>query len=374
LKKFLLILSVLIYFALAANTAKAQIYQPELPMACIGDEVYKVEHTLDNTIIIWEFLDPNGNSVSPSKYVVNYDEIKVKWDDTMLGGPYTFKVTENSPYGCTNYHEAVVIYNTPTINIPFDFVDDLFAVCRGDRKALYPGEFLSYLWSVEDGPLTTSTYLTGNAGTYQVQLVDRFGDNDRTCTYNNISLAVVERPEVRLGNDTVLFGTQQLELPAFVSSTVNSFEWNTGSIASTFTVDGTMGTQNIILTVYHTVDDLTCSNSDTIKVSSANYSNLRIPAAFTPNGDGRNDYWVFPAPQADNNFEDYNLYEYLNDVDVQVFNRWGKMVWSSTGAFNPWDGKDLSGRQLPMDSYHYIIRINVDDKSFVYKGSVTIIR
>jgi hypothetical protein len=50
------------------------------------------------------------------------------------------------------------------------------------------------------------------------------------------------------------------------------------------------------------------------------------------------------------------------------------MVWNSSGMFRPWNGKDLGGRELPMDSYHYVIRLNVDGKVFLYKGSVTIVR
>lgn len=373
MKKFLLILSVLVYFAVAASTAKAQ--NPyDLPMACVGSvETYWVRGFNGMSDFNWQITDPTGAVLSSDHFTVinRGDSIQISWHESLPGGIYTFTVVEHSDYGCTGdpYIESIML-NSPVINLPFDteFVDDFFRVCRGETTALAPGNFRSYLWSIDNS--TASTYVTGEAGTYQVQLVNQ----DYSCTYNDITLTVVERPLVWLGNDTVLFGTQQLVLPADVSPAVTNYNWNINgngsSIASTLTVDGTMGSQTIVLTV----NDGECSNADTIRISSANYSNLRIPAAFTPNGDGKNDYWVFPAPQAEYNFEDFNLYEYLNDVDVQVFNRWGKMVWSSTGAFRPWDGKDLNGRPLPMDSYHYIIRINVEDKTFTYKGSVTIIR
>ena len=50
------------------------------------------------------------------------------------------------------------------------------------------------------------------------------------------------------------------------------------------------------------------------------------------------------------------------------------MVWESDGPFKAWDGKDLGGRELPMDSYHYIIRFKVGGDVYTYKGSVTIVR
>ena len=83
--------------------------------------------------------------------------------------------------------------------------------------------------------------------------------------------------------------------------------------------------------------------------------------------------WEFPAPKPPD-YLNYHLDEYLSNVEVRIFNRWGKLVWESSGPIVPWNGKDLSGRELPMDSYHYLIRIFVEGKEFTYKGSVTIVR
>ncbi len=359
---------------MAATTVKAQ--NPyDLPMACMNtQEKYWVKGFNGKSEFNWQLFYHHDDGVTVtdvtslylSSWNSNSDTVLISWpSDVTLGGWYSFTVVETSELNCDGEpYSQDIILNTSTINVPLDFVTEFFKVCRGETQVLAPGDFQSYLWSIDNS--TASTYVTGEEGTYQVQLVNE----DYSCSYHNISLDVVERPEVWLGNDTVLFGTQQLTLPALVGGAVTDYAWSTGSNASTLTVDGTMGRQTIILTV----NDGECTNSDTIEISSADYSNLRIPAAFTPNGDGRNDTWIFPAPQAENNFEEFNLYEYLNDVEVQVFNRWGKRVWVSSGSFKAWDGKDLNGRQLPMDSYHYIIRINVDDKSFTYKGSVTIIR
>ena len=67
-----------------------------------------------------------------------------------------------------------------------------------------------------------------------------------------------------------------------------------------------------------------------------------VPNAFSPNGDGINDYWMI---------------NYLNsyaNVTVQVFNRYGQQVFASKGYSTPWDGT-VNGKALPVGTYYYII-------------------
>lgn len=362
MKKYLHILFLSFVTLLAGKPALAQ--NPyDLPMACVGSlEEYWVEGFNGMSDFTWRVIGPNSNDVSDKFIPIDRgDTILMNWSADLPGGIYTFEVIEVSDFGCTGeaYTQDIML-NSSTINIPFDGVPESVTICEGDIAELDPGDFLSYLW--QDGS-SNRIFYTGEAGTYQVQLVN----SNYSCTYNEMETFVNPLPEVWLGNDTVLFGAQTLLLDVY-NPNFDSYYWSpTGSISSSITVEGGFGDQVISVTV---TDMNGCSNSDTIMVSAADYSNLRIPAAFTPNGDGVNDTWIFPAQ----NEAGAHLYPYLNDVDVSVFNRWGKMVWQSKGMFREWDGRDLGGRALPMDSYHYIIRIKIDSKVFTYKGTVTIIR
>ena len=356
------ILILLIIVNLTVKPVKAQ--NPfDLPMACVGTvEDYWVEGFNGYSDFEWRVIGPDNSEVSDSYYTLisRGDTIQMYWSPDLPGGIYTFEVIEHSDYGCTGepYTQNIVL-NSPTINLPFDGVPESVAICEGDVAELDPGDFLSYLWF--DGS-TDRIFYTGEAGTYQVQLVNSI----YSCTYNEMEAFVNPLPEVWLGNDTVLFGAQTLLLDVY-NPDFQFYDWNTGQVSSSIVVEGGFGDQLVSVTV---TDFNGCSNSDTIMVSASNYNNLRIPAAFTPNNDGVNDTWIFPAP----NSAGAHLFPYLNDVDVSVFNRWGKMVWQSKGMFKEWNGRDLGGRPLPMDSYHYVIRINVDGKVFTYKGSVTIVR
>jgi gliding motility-associated-like protein len=83
---------------------------------------------------------------------------------------------------------------------------------------------------------------------------------------------------------------------------------------------------------------------------------------FTPNSDGINDEFVFG--------------EYaMNSVDVQIFNRWGQMVYSWVGENKSWKGKGIDGSDLPEGVYFYMFKADgVDGHYYERKGSITLLR
>ncbi|HCT29667.1 MAG TPA: hypothetical protein DIW31_02785 [Bacteroidales bacterium] len=343
-----------------------QVFGQDLPMACVGsEESYWVKGFNGHSNFSWRIIDPNNNIVPPSFYTLigRGDTVQITWDESLIGGVYTFEVTETpDDLGCGTaapYTQEIVL-NTPTINIPFEGVPTTVAVCYPNIAELDPGLFSNYLW--QDGS-TNRIYYTGESGTYQVKLTDM----SQSCSYNEIEATINPLPSVWLGNDTILIGDQSLVLDAY-NPTVLTYQWSTSDNLSAITVFSNPQPQTIWVKV---TDDKGCSNSDTIRISNADFKNLRIPAAFTPNGDGINDKWYFPAPPKGSQ---QDLYPYFDEVEVKVYNRWGKLVWESKKNFIAWDGNDLSGKTLPMDSYHYIIKFKVEGQTYMYKGSITIVR
>lgn len=361
MKQYLHILLLLLTATILVKGLGAQ-NPNDLPMACTGTYGEYWVNGLKGSTFEWRILNSNGQPVDVDITYVNDTTVLVYWSPDLIGGIYTFEVIEHTMFDCVGdpYNEDIVINASGYIEIPLQNVTDFFEVCFGQEKDLAPGNFLNYLWTNNNSG--SPIFTTGEAGTYEVRLVD-FNQN---CAYHPIVLEVNPLPEVWLGNDTVLFGAQNLLLDVYDPS-ISVYNWSTGAISSSIIVEGGYGDQYISVTV---TDFNGCSNSDEIFIAGADYRSLRIPSAFTPNGDGVNDTWIFPAPAEGN----IDLYPFLNDIDVKVFNRWGKLVWQSEGMFREWDGRDLGGRPLPMDSYHYIIKINVDRKTFTYKGSVTIVR
>ncbi|HEY0676699.1 MAG TPA: gliding motility-associated C-terminal domain-containing protein, partial [Chitinophagaceae bacterium] len=100
-----------------------------------------------------------------------------------------------------------------------------------------------------------------------------------------------------------------------------------------------------------------CSATDMVTVKIL--KPVKVPNAFTPNGDGINDTWLLT-----------NLSDYAG-ADVEVYNRYGQVVYKATGVARPWDGT-RNGTPLPVATYYYII--NLRNGFPPMTGSVTIIR
>ncbi len=85
---------------------------------------------------------------------------------------------------------------------------------------------------------------------------------------------------------------------------------------------------------------------------------IRIPNAFTPNGDGINDTWIIE-----------NIYMYP-EAYINVFNRWGQQIFEAKGSDGPWDGT-YSGKFVSTGTYLYVIYLY--DGSSARKGIITLV-
>lgn len=101
---------------------------------------------------------------------------------------------------------------------------------------------------------------------------------------------------------------------------------------------------------------ITASDEMFVKV----YNKIIIPNAFSPNGDGINDKW---------NIEPLDLF---NDADLQVYNRYGQLVFRNIGFIKPWDGT-RNGTPLPVGTYYYVLDLKIKNEKPL-TGSVTILR
>ncbi len=87
-----------------------------------------------------------------------------------------------------------------------------------------------------------------------------------------------------------------------------------------------------------------------------------VPTAFTPNGDGVNDYFKIA------NLKNENI------IDFRVFNRWGTIYYLDKGDNKGWDGT-FKGQFADAGAYGYIIRIQFKDGSEeTFRGTVLLLR
>jgi len=115
--------------------------------------------------------------------------------------------------------------------------------------------------------------------------------------------------------------------------------------------------------------------SDAFGCSAADSSNILvqynsdcifIPTLATPDQDGHNDYWEI------NGIESYP------QAEVEIYNRWGTLIYFASPYNNDWDGSVNRGSavggndgKVPVGTYFYVIRLN-DDANTVYNGYIEV--
>jgi gliding motility-associated-like protein len=104
---------------------------------------------------------------------------------------------------------------------------------------------------------------------------------------------------------------------------------------------------------------LGCSNSQSMTV--VVNTGFEYPTGFTPNGDGDNDTWQL------------DFLSKYPDCRVEIYNRWGQMVFDSDGYLEAWDGT-FEGEDLPVGTYYYVIDLGREDISKPLTGPITILR
>lgn len=117
---------------------------------------------------------------------------------------------------------------------------------------------------------------------------------------------------------------------------------------------------NLIAGTYYVtvVDDNGCKVKGEIKLTEPLI--LEMPSGFSPNMDGKNDYFVVHGIEA------------YPDNKLTIFNRWGNVVYTKSGYNNEWRGVGNSGMDLP-DATYFVI-LEVDGGKIVLKGYVELRR
>jgi len=69
----------------------------------------------------------------------------------------------------------------------------------------------------------------------------------------------------------------------------------------------------------------------------------KLPNIFTPNGDGKNDFFR-PIE-----------YKFVEKIDIKIYNRWGNLVFETEDPDINWNGEDINGGKVVSDGVYYYI-------------------
>ena len=169
--------------------------------------------------------------------------------------------------------------------------------------------------------------------------------------------------------DTTIFLGGSVE--GFITSKCDDVDifWSPGTGISTNDQDTTNPIITpLVTTVYYaTFSDEFCSTSDSLLInvidpSDLDCTELFLPTAFTPNGDGLND--VFGISNAVVMTELYSF---------EIFDRWGNIVFATDEPDAQWDGL-YRGNPVNSNTFVYKIAYRCKEEDLVRTGTVTIMR
>jgi len=274
---------------------------------------------------------------------------------TLNAGSYTITVqdinlcTFDVPVTITQPLAVLAINTASTANV------SCFGSANGSVNMAASGGTSPYLFSLNGGTYEASGIFSNlAAATYTISVRDA-----SMCTAN-VSVTITEPEVISIASTTADascpgVGDGSITLTLTGGTQPYSVIWSDGVLTQD-RLNIPDGTYSVVVT-----DMNSCAASLDVSVGVTGSDKcIEIPTIITPNNDGSNDTWKI---------KNIDLFP---NAEVFVFNRWGKLVFSSKNlSANQWNGT-FKGRILPTDSYHYILYLN--DGSKPKSGVISIIR
>jgi gliding motility-associated-like protein len=267
----------------------------------------------------------------------------------LAAGLYSVTVTDAN--GCTIQQSNIPIMNPSALTVEIDATNPIcHNGAQGMAIATASGGTLPYQYQWT-GNISGDTLTNAQPGNYIVTVVDA-----HFCTTTGTT-TLFNPPSILVTGQTQVNATHQGSIDITVQGGILPYSYLWSNNATTEDISGLGGGIYIV-----TVNDANnCLVTDTFNIDIP----LEIPTVITPNNDGTND-----------DFEIVDIQAY-SKVSLEIYGRWGEkiFVYNGTGTdyankSNRWNGK-YHGKDLPMGSYVYILKLNDEDP---ITGIVSIIR
>ncbi|HET9057162.1 MAG TPA: gliding motility-associated C-terminal domain-containing protein [Chitinophagaceae bacterium] len=277
-------------------------------------------------------------------------------------GTYTF--TPNAtPQQCILSTTFTVTVN-PIVTPTFSFGTSL-SICIGATVPALP---------------TTST--NGITGTWSPSAIDNQANATYTftpaagacATSTILTVDVNQIPTVVVRSDTSLYDGSVMPATNFTGTPTGvSFNWTnsntaiglaasgTGSVPSFIATNKTNNTISGTITVTPVIGGCAGTPLSYIITVIPLYKDIFVPNVFSPNRDGKNDLLLVYS-------------NYIDKLEMRIFNQWGEQVAFINNITQGWDGTQR-GKPQPVGVYVYALKaVMTDGRTVTKKGSITLIR
>ncbi len=321
--------------------------------------------TRDDVSIVW--LDENGNEVGTG------NDLEIFADESTC---YTAVATDAA--GCEE-SEEVCIDVVPEFSYEIEVFDmegdgnDGF--CAGEEGVIVITDTdeerdFTYTWGpdgdIDSGADTDMAEISPDeTTTYNVTITDEESGCE---VVDQVTVPVLD-PSCSLtaDMDTVIQGNGGTSIDSDCGDNDDlMYEWtdeNGNVIGDGPSLDvDPMETTTYTLT---TTDENGCTSVSMITITvltgNCDESDIFVPNAFTPNGDGLNDIWLIRSV-------------FIDEFTVVVYNRWGEQVFQSDDILIGWDGI-FEGEEAKPDVYGYHLTATCfNGETYTERGNVTLLR
>lgn len=284
-------------------------------------------------------------------------------------GTYSTKLRIASAFGCEDSARmGLYVYPSPTVTLIGD------TACSGEElyftgnATVSPGNIQRYEWDFGDGGTSTQqnpvhTYTSSGTFTLRLRAITDQGC-DATINVPGAAVSLVRPKANFVSNHLGSRGFESDYIFTDRSTGADQWLWDLGD-GNTSTDQNPKHTYNdtgrMRVTQYVT-------NSDGCFDSTSQFLWLKpelawwVPTAFTPNRDTKNETW---GPVA--------LYGTLS-YHMQLFNRWGELIWDNKNPNAGWDGT-FNGKPVPDGVYVWRVWLRyIDGRFYAFDGTVTVLR
>ncbi len=175
---------------------------------------------------------------------------------------------------------------------------------------------------------------------------------------NILTIDVHARPTISAGPDRILFKGGSAILAATTTDNNNIVSWSPPDyLDNTAILNPTASPDKDMSYSLFAVSQFGCTNTDQVLVKVV--SGIFVPTAFTPDNNGKNDSWRI------------SFLDPVFGATVNVYNRWGQLIYQAIGTAVNWDG-NYRGMPQPAGTYVYTIHFKSGPSDM--KGILNLIR
>ncbi|MDQ3110504.1 MAG: PKD domain-containing protein [Bacteroidota bacterium] len=331
---------------------------------CFGDSTQYTDLSNPNGGVItswtWDFNDGNGSTQQNPQH-----------EFVVVNDSFNVSLIVQTADGCIDtVTQLVITYPIPVMNFEpgvisgcEDFTTQFF-----DSSIVAGGNIVNWFWNFGDGNFSfgqNPTHTYNDPGNFYITL-SVTGTNG--CIFTDSLLypvVVYPKPVAAFLPDPAV---SSMFVPDFdfidQSQGALFWEWDFGDFdgsilqnpSHSYTDTGSFVVTQIVINQYG------CRDTTEQQVRIQSEFTFFVPNAFTPNGDGENDFFMGQGMS-------------IREFDFLIFDRWGNKIFETQDPSKGWDGVLSGGTKAQIDVYVYkiyIIDVLGEDHTFI--GHVSLIR